>query len=153
MREAAAALGMTWDEFGRDTDSGRSWDLKASHISWIESHLAAGFPVAGEVDYHDPTDPKSKAPKSAGDHWILIFRRRPDGTFEAIDPSYGDLVTLTKAPMSSLRDPKGGPRTDAIHKGVLFGWGQGGKGGQSNYVVVRFALLAPLGGGGYSAAL
>jgi hypothetical protein len=144
MREAAAALGMTWDEFGRDTDSGRLWDLKASHASWIESHLAAGFPVAGNVDYYD---------SNIGDHWILIMRRRPDGTFDAVDPSYGKVMTLTKAPMSSPADPKRGPRTDAIKKGVLFGWGQGGTSHQSDYVVVRFALLAPAGGGGFSAAL
>ena len=151
MGKAANALGMSWDEFGW-TD-GKRWDLNASYVGWIESHLATGFPVAAEVDYHDPSDPQSKTPKSAGDHWILIFRRRPDGAFEAIDPSYGDLVRLTKSPMSSRGDPKAGPRTDAIHKGVLFGWGQGGAGGQPNYVVVRFALLAPIGGGGYSAGL
>jgi hypothetical protein len=140
MGAAANALGMTWNEFGRDK-SGQLWDLKASHVAFIESHLAAGLPVAGNVDYKG---------SDAGDHWILIFRRRPDGTFDAVDPSYGDLVTLTKAPMSSPQDPKGGPRTAAIKKGVLFGWGLGGTKDQGKYVVTRFALLAP---GGYSAAL
>jgi hypothetical protein len=137
MGVAAGALGMTWDEFGRDK-FGRDKDLKASEVSWVDSHLAAGFPVAGHVDYYS---------SNIGDHWILIVQRRPDGTFVAIDPAYGQRVTLTKAPQSSLRDPKGGPRTDAIKKGVLFGWGQGGTSNQLYYVVVRFGLLAPLGGG------
>jgi hypothetical protein len=138
MSAAAGALGMTYDEFGRTRD------LKPSDVSWISSHLAAGFPVAGHVDYKS---------SNVGDHWILIMRRRTDASFDAIDPAYGQLVTLTSSPMSSRNDPKGGPRTDAISKGVLFGWGQGGRGGQINYVVVRFGLLAPIGGGGYSAAL
>jgi hypothetical protein len=132
MPVAADALGMTYDEFGRKRK------LKASDVSWIESHLAMGFPVAGHVDYKS---------SKIGDHWILIAQRRPDGTFDAIDPAYGKVVTLTKAPMSSVGDPKGGPRTDAIAKGVLFGWGQGGSKNQLNYVVVRFGLLAPLGSG------
>jgi peptidoglycan hydrolase-like protein with peptidoglycan-binding domain len=132
MGVAAGALGMTYDEFGRTSD------LKGSDVSWIESHLAAGFPVAGQVDYKS---------SNIGDHWILIARRGPNATFDAIDPATGRLVTLTKAPMSSIGDPKGGPRTDAIAKGVLFGWGQGGSNNQMKYVVVRFALLAPLSGG------
>jgi len=132
MGVAAGALGMTYDEFGRTSD------LKGSDVSWIESHLAAGFPVAGQVDYKS---------SNIGDHWILIARRGPNATFDAIDPATGRLVKLTKAPMSSIGDPKGGPRTDAIAKGVLFGWGQGGSNNQMKYVVVRFALLAPLSGG------
>lgn len=137
MGVAAGALGMTYDEFGRQKD------LVPQDLSWIASHLAAGFPVAGHVDFKS---------SNIGDHWILIMRRRSDATFDAIDPAYGKLVTLTSAPMSSMLDPKGGPRTDAIKKGILFGWGQGGKGGQVNYVVVRFGLLGPL-SGGYSAAI
>ncbi len=137
MRVAAEALGMSYDEFGRGAN------LTASDVAFIESNLAAGNPVAGHVDY--------KA-SNVGDHWILIFRRNPDGTFEAIDPATGRVVRLTKSPMSSLGDPRGGPRIDAIAKGVLFGWGQGGSPHQMNYVVVRFGLLAPQ-GGGYSAAL
>jgi hypothetical protein len=137
MGVAADALGMTYDEFGR------SKDLAASDVSWIESHLAGGFPVAGHVDFKS---------SNIGDHWILIVQRRPDGSFDAIDPATGLLVRLTKSPASSMSDPKGGPRTDAIKKGVLYGWGQGGSRSQLNYVVVRFGLLAPL-SGGYSSAL
>jgi hypothetical protein len=137
MEAAAEALGMTYDEFGRASG------LRASDVSWIESNLAAGNPVAGHVDYKS---------SNVGDHWILIARRRPDGTFDAIDPATGRVVTLTKSPRSSLGDPVAGPRTLAIPKGVLFGWGQGGSNSQMNYVVVRFGLLAPL-GGGYCAAL
>jgi hypothetical protein len=137
MGMAADALGMTYDEFGRSSNLGQS------DVSWIESHLAAGFPVAGHVDFRS---------SNVGDHWILIVQRRPDGTFDAIDPATGRMVRLTKSPVSSMFDPKGGPRTDAIGKGVLFGWGQGGSRSQQNYVVVRFALLAPL-SGGYSVAI
>ncbi|HEY8258273.1 MAG TPA: hypothetical protein VIG08_11525 [Gemmatimonadales bacterium] len=137
MGVAAEALGMTYDELGKTSD------LKQSDVTWIESHLAAGFPVAGHVDYKS---------SNVGDHWILIAGRRPNGTFDAIDPATGRVVTLTRSPMSSMSDPKGGPRTDAIAKGVLFGWGQGGSSSQLKYVVVRFGLLAPL-SGGYCASL
>ena len=137
MSVAAEALGMSYDEFGRSSE------LKGSDVSWIESNLAAGFPVAGHVDYKS---------SNVGDHWILIVQRRNNATFDAIDPATGKVVSLTKAPQSSIGDPKGGPRTDAIKKGILFGWGQGGSASQMNYVVVRFGLLAPV-GGGYCAAL
>lgn len=137
MGVAAEALGMSYDEFGRTKD------LKASAVSFIESNLAAGNPVAGHVDYKS---------SNVGDHWILIVSRNANATFDAIDPATGRLVKLTKAPMSSPNDPKGGPRTDAISKGVLFGWGQGGSANQLKYVVVRFGLLAPV-GGGYCAAI
>jgi hypothetical protein len=137
MGVAAEALGMTYDEFGRTKD------LRASDVAFIESNLAAGNPVAGHVDYKS---------SKVGDHWILIVDRHPNATFDAIDPATGRLIKLTKAPMSSANDPKGGPRTDSIKNGVLFGWGQGGSKSQMNYVVVRFGLLAPF-SGGYSAAI
>lgn len=132
MKEAAEALGMTYDEFGRTSE------LKGSDVSWIEHNLGAGYPVAAHVDYKS---------SNVGDHWILVVRRRSDATFDAIDPATGRVVTLTKAPMSSIGDPKGAPGLDSVLKGVLYGWGQGGSKSQMKYVVVRFGLLAPLSGG------
>ena len=131
MAKAASALGMTYDEYGRTKT------LVPADVGLIEAHLNAGFPVAGHVDY------KSSA---VGDHWVLIIKRYIGGTFDAIDPATGKLLNLTKHGTST--GPKAHqPNPQAVAGGVLFGTGMGGSSNQQKYVVVRFGLLAPAGGG------
>lgn len=138
---AAATLGMTSVQFG--WVSQKMAPLKPGDVTWIESHLAAGFPVAGYVDYKGT---------GVGDHWILLTRRRGDGVVEGVDPATGRRVGLTSSPRSLPTDPARNPRLTAFDSAVLFGWGQGGTNSQMAYAVVRFALLAPM-GGGFSAAI
>lgn len=127
MSKAANALGMRYDEYGRNTN------LQDSDLDRIDNHLARGLPVAGHVDYKRG---------SAGDHWILIIARNNDETYTAIDPATGKSMSLThgrnrtvnNARYSTIKDEK---------TGVLFGWaGSGGSANQQKYVVVRFALLS-----------
>ncbi|WP_295584990.1 peptidoglycan-binding domain-containing protein [uncultured Lamprocystis sp.] len=127
MPAAAEALGMNYDEHGRVKL------LSPNDVEYISSNLLAGHPIAAQVDY------KSSA---VGDHWILLIRRNGTDEFDAIDPATGRALKLTSAPQT----PASGPsltRTVSIPHGVLFGWGQGGSTNQQQYVVVRFALLAP----------
>jgi hypothetical protein len=129
---AAAALGMSYLEFGR-TEA-----LRPSDVGFIDSSLYAGFPVAAHVDY--------KRNEASG-HWILIVQRNGDGTFVAIDPATGRALRLTRSPMSSVETQRSQPKAAAVARGVLFGLGEGGSPNQQRYVVVRFGLLAPSGGG------
>ncbi len=131
MAKAAGALGMTYDEYGRTKP------LVPSDVGLIDGALSAGFPVAAHVDY------KSSA---VGDHWILVIKRYHDGTYDSIDPATGRLLKLTSRGVST-GNKKSQPNAAAVSNGVLFGTGQGGSTNQSKYVVVRFALLAPAGGG------
>jgi hypothetical protein len=131
MSRAAGALGMTYDEYGRTKP------LVPADVGLIDGALCAGFPVAAHVDYK--TTP-------VGDHWILVIKRYGDGTYDSIDPATGRLLKLTKYGLS-VGDRKSQPNAAAVANGVLFGSGQGGSSNQSKYVVVRFGLLAPAGGG------
>lgn len=139
MEKAAEALGMWYFEYGMRPGA---WSdlLPAEQVSYIESNLLAGNPVAANVDYKSTARP---------DHWILITKRNGDGTFRAIDPSYGSAMTLTKerprfaAATTVGRDLEGG---------VLFGQSLSGSSAQQQYVVKRFALLSAA-FSGYCAAI
>jgi hypothetical protein len=131
MPKAANALGMSYEEYGKVKPT------KPADVAIIQANVQAGYPVAANVAYGGST---------AGRHWILIVRRHSDGSFGCIDPASGSGVELTSNPTCS---GAGLPskKKQAIARGVLYGFGNGGSTNQQQYVVVRFACLSPAVGG------
>jgi hypothetical protein len=122
----ADALGMTYDEYGRNSN------LSDEHLTLLDSHLGAGLPVAAHVDYKD---------KASGDHWILVYARNGDNTYNAIDPAYGKQMLLTSARNQTVDNARYATTKDE-KTGILFGWPRsGGSANQQKYIVVRFGLL------------
>jgi hypothetical protein len=131
MPKAAEALGMTYEEYGKTSD------LDDKDLPRIDSHLKAGLPIAAHVDYKKT---------SVGDHWILIISRNGDGTYRAIDPSYGRSMLLTSGAGMTVDNTRYA-ETKAEKTAVLFGYGgSGGSASQQKYLVVRYALLKPAAG-------
>ena len=135
MKGAANALGMSYNEFGRNSN------LSQADLTKLTSHLTKGYPAAAHVDYKS---------SSQGDHWILITKKNCDGSFTAIDPLFGGEIKLLTTSDTNARHTK---QRAAQKTGVLFGGNNTFdphardkiQKGQRNYIVVRFALLTPLG--------
>jgi len=135
----ASALGMTYKEFGRNSN------LTSQDMTLLKDHLGKGYPVAAHVDYKD----KDNTADDLGDHWILVVRANSDGSFAAIDPMFGGEIKL-KATANQNARYKGDRAKEKT--GVLFGYksGQDKKAGpktqrnQQKYIVVRFGLLTPV---------
>jgi hypothetical protein len=138
---AAKALGMTYKEYGRNTD------LTGQDLNMISNHLAKGFPVAAHVDYKN---------SDIGDHWILLMRKNVDGSYAAIDPLKAGEIRLQTSPAKNTYYKGDRARQKT---GVLFGTkgnqdinaGPKTKKQQQIYIVVRVGLLSPVGNTAISA--
>lgn len=128
MKKAAGILGMDYEEYGFTSG------LQGTELNRISSHISKGLPVAANVDYKN---------SSKGDHWVLISKKNGNGTYEAIDPTYGKTMLL-RPPKDETENERYAARTSGQRKGVLVGWpGNGGvEKNQQKYIVVRFALLS-----------
>ena len=122
MKEGANALGMNYEEYGKNSI------LKDDDTQKITTHLKTGGLVAAYVDYTGGSE---------GDHWILITRCDGD-TFACLDPASGKPISLTKN-VKEYEQHKGEKRK--TNGGVLFG--NNNSGHANIYVVRRFGLLSP----------
>jgi hypothetical protein len=166
---AARALGMDSVMFGRDDSTGLYWDPDADCFALLAAHVRSGLPAILHVDYYSTyTYKKVKDPKSGkmvdardklgnkivdkvvqsseGDHWILLVECAAGNIFTALDPAYGDKMTLGPS-----YDPAVNTRA-ALHQterpGFLYG--ASGSQAQRNYVGVKWRLLYPAEGSRYN---
>ncbi len=143
--KGAKALGMRLEQYGHGTS------LDDKSLSKVISHLGKGYPVLAHVDYKDRIDKETGDTVShpAGDHWILLVKHNADGSFTALDPAGGGILTLSA---SHEKNERYSTQRDAHKKGILFGQkditaDRGGKKtreGQQKYIVVRIGLLHPM---------
>ncbi len=123
------------------SEYGRSNNLSHVDITKLASHLTNGYPAAAHVDYKKG---------ASGDHWMLITKKNCDGSYSAIDPVRGAEIKLLTTSDTNSRYTKQRAKQKT---GALFG-GTGTQdpaakqitqNRQQDYIVVRFALLSPLG--------
>lgn len=166
---AVRALGMDSVMFGRDDATGLYWDPDDECFAMLAAHVRQGLPAILHVDYYSSyTYKKVKDPKSGkmvdekdkfgnkivdkviqstqGDHWILLVECAAGNVFTALDPAYGDKMTLGPS-----YDPTVNTRA-TLHQSERPGflYGASGSQAQKKYVGIMWRLLYPAEGSRYN---
>lgn len=123
---AATALGM------KGTDSGLRQRLGKDVIAQIDRTLQLNLVMA---HVHYKGHGKDESRDWEGDHWVLLTQKNGDGSYTAIDPAYGEKISLYQSP--DIGEEKG-------HQ-VLFGRSTNKHKKVAKYRAVRFVYLTPKG--------
>jgi hypothetical protein len=133
MKEAAEALGMSYQEYGRTSQLGDG------DLTRLLTHLRSA-PVAAHVDWKDKPD----ADDSLGDHWILLTNVVSGGLVAGINPATGRRLHLSTGDGISVANARAA-KMASKRRGILYGYpGCGSHKQEESYIVVRFALLSTL---------